>query len=188
MPTAGRTTTPRRSSTASPSTRPSRRSTPEGSRCTGSRDDCITPSPLYSGERAGVRGSPLLNPNPLPLLGLRRGSRRGRGRPLTLALSPAYRGEGTGSAAGNLRDLTDVETTPTRLDLPADHRRGPDDRPLGPRQRDRRERAALPGSGLAGEQAVRPRTLRLPRRARPGHPPLHLALPGPRRPGLRDRA
>src|SRR5215210_8719473 len=42
----------------------------------------ISPSPLYSGERAGVRGSSL---------------RTLERRPLTLTLSPEYRGEGTES-------------------------------------------------------------------------------------------
>src|SRR4051794_3997968 len=46
-----------------------------------------TPSPLYSGERAGVRGIARA------ALVIRR--RASRNRPLTLTLSPAYRGEGT---------------------------------------------------------------------------------------------
>ena len=53
-----------------------------------------TPSPPYSGERAGVRGGPQKH------LGKRTHL---SARPLTLALSPAYREEGTGEGTGGIR-------------------------------------------------------------------------------------
>ena len=62
-----------------------------------------TPSPPYSGERAGVRGGLRKHFGKLKCL---------HARPLTLALSPAYRGEGTGEGTGGIRHNRAVHPSP----------------------------------------------------------------------------
>ena len=98
-----------------------------------SHEGCLTPSPPYAGERAGVRGrasgtaalaedreADPADPGPSTVAAGARGREQLYARPLTLTLSPGYGGEGTGrSAAVRVCELA-VDDAPRDANAHAD--------------------------------------------------------------------